>query len=220
MSSASDAGGHWEDDRSRQFVAPPLEGRHVQLRPLTPRDYESMQRLEFSTDLAIRWRFRGSTPSPELWAQTAWRTVLAQYVVVTPRQQRAIGLVVAYSANYQDQSAYVAAVGFQSQRRSPVMLLGFGLFLNYVFACWQFRKLYLEVPEYNYGQFASGVGRYFQVEARLRDHFFFGGQYWDQLTLAIYRDAWTNLGERLVAVERSPSSRRVRVRMTPLTSEQ
>jgi hypothetical protein len=127
--------------------------------------------------------------------------VLAQYLVQAPRQRRPIGIVLAYNPNFQDQYAYVAAASFDSQTRSPVMMLGFGMFINYVFTCWPFRKLYLETSEYNWDQFASGEGRYFEVEARLRDHLFFGGRYWDQLTLGMYRSTWLDLGRRLLAVE-------------------
>ncbi len=186
---------------AKSFVPPPLEGRHVRLRPVTPRDYELLQALELNTDLAVRWRFRGSTPSPEQWAQTLWRGVIAQYLVLSPRQQRPVGIVLAYNANFQDQYAYIAAARFETQKRSPVLMLGFGLFIHYVFTCWNFRKLYLESSDYNYQQFASGVGRYFEVEARLRDHSFFGGRYWDQLTLAMYRHTWMELGERLLGAE-------------------
>jgi hypothetical protein len=203
--------GHAGDQSSKRFLPPPLEGVHAHLRPVTPRDYELIQALELSTELAFRWRFRGSTPSPEQWAQTLWRGVIAQYLVVSPGQQQPIGLVLAYNANFQDQYAYVAVARFESQTRSPVMILGFGIFIHYVFTCWPFRKLYLESSQYNYDQFASGMGRYFEVEARLRDHSFFGGQYWDQLTLAIYREPWMRLGKRLLAVESPAGAGRARV---------
>jgi hypothetical protein len=78
------------------------------------------------------------------------------------------------------------------------MIIGFALFLNYVFSCFDFRKLYMELPEFNYDQFASGEGRYFELEARLRDHSFFGGRYWDELVLAIYQDKWQEGEGRLM----------------------
>jgi hypothetical protein len=203
---------HGDGQVSAEFLPPPVDGVHVRLRPVTPRDYELIQALELGTDLAFRWRFRGSTPSPEQWAQTLWRGVIAQYLVVSPGQERPSGLVLAYNANFQDQYAYVAVARFEAQKRSPVMMLGFGMFIHYVFTCWPFRKLYLESSAYNYDQFASGVGRYFEVEGRLRSHSFFGGQYWDQLTLAIYREPWMELGKRLIAVESPARARRGRVR--------
>jgi hypothetical protein len=111
--------------------------------------------------------FQGSTPSPEQWAQTTWGPTLAQFMVVTRRRNDAIGMVAAYQANFQDGFAHFAAVRFDPRSRSPLMIFGVAVFLEYVFSCWDFRKLYLEVPEYNYGQLASGHGRLFVIEGRL-----------------------------------------------------
>nr|MDT0665497.1 hypothetical protein [Micromonospora sp. DSM 115978] len=52
---------------------------------------------------------------------------------------------------------------------------------------WNYRKIYMECPEYNYGQLASGAGRWFEVEGRLKDFNYYDGQYWDEYLLAISR---------------------------------
>jgi RimJ/RimL family protein N-acetyltransferase len=182
---------------SETFVAPSLRARHVYLRPLTAGDYPYLQRVETSTELAFRWRLRGATPSPEQWAQTLWHQVLAQYLVVAELHQKPIGLVTVYRPNFQDGHAYLSAVRFERARASPLMILGVSLFVRYVFTSWNFRKLYMELPEFNLSQFESGLGRYFELEGRLRDHFYFAGRYWDQLTLAIYREVWEREGSRL-----------------------
>jgi RimJ/RimL family protein N-acetyltransferase len=72
------------------------------------------------------------------------------------------------------------------------MMMGIGLFFEYVFGCWDVRKLYMEVAEYNFPQMESGIGRFFELEGRLRNHTYLAGKHWDQLTLALYRDAWTS----------------------------
>jgi hypothetical protein len=172
-------------ERSRRFTVPSLDGRHVYLRAVTPEDYRFLRLVETSSELAPRWRFRGSTPSPEEWAQMTWAPVLAQFMVVARRRNEAIGIVAAYHANFQDGFAYVAAARFDPRSRSPLMVLGVAVFLQYVFSCWDLRKLYLEVPEYNYPQLASGHQRIFEIEGRLCQHSFLGGELWDQLILAI-----------------------------------
>lgn len=194
--------GELDNERARTFRAPPLTGRHVALRAPTPGDYERLQALETSSELAPQWRLRGATPSPQDWMQGAWRGVLAQFLVL-PRGKGSnpVGLVVVYQANFQDGFAYVAATTLEPRRRSPLLMLGFGVFLNYVFRCWNFRKLYMEVPAYNFTQFASGVDRYFTVEGRLRDRMFLDGQYWDQYVLAIDRARWEEQGAQLMRAE-------------------
>jgi hypothetical protein len=146
----------------------------------------------------MRWRFRGSTPSPDTWAQSIWAGVLAQYLIVARAQEVPIGLVLAYRASFQDGYAYVAAAHFSEKDRSPLMMFGTAYFLRYVFSCWNFRKLYMETSEYNFEQFRSGAGKLFEIEGRMRDHSFFSGRYWDELILSISREAWEREGPRLL----------------------
>jgi RimJ/RimL family protein N-acetyltransferase len=134
---------------------------------------------------------------------------------VSARREQPIGLVTAYRPNFQDQHAYLGVARFGSGTRSPAMMLGLGLFLRYVFQCWSFRKLYIETQEFNYEQFASGVDRYFEVEGRLREHSFYGGRHWDQLTLAIYRETWMGIAERLPLLRWTPETRVKSVRVPP-----
>jgi hypothetical protein len=189
------------NDFRPQPAFPSLEGRHVFLRPVSTGDYAGLQQAEIQGELGMRWRYRGSTPSPEQWAQGLWRTVLAQHLIVRRADDRPIGLVLVYQPDFQDGHAQLAAVRFDLADRSPRMMLGMALFLRHVFACWSFRKLYLEVTEFNYEQFASGAGRLFDVEGRYRDHVYFNGAYWDQLVLAVGRERWQSHGEALLAAE-------------------
>jgi hypothetical protein len=56
----------------------------------------------------------------------------------------------------------------------------------------------MELPEYNYEQFASGEDRLFEVEGRLRGHIYTAGRYWDQVIAAIDREHWRTKGNRLL----------------------
>jgi hypothetical protein len=149
----------------------------------------------------MTWRFRGSTPSPDQWVHSLWQSVVAQHLVVSRLQDKPVGLVLVYRPDFQDGHAHLAALRFDSNDESPLIIFGLALFLRYVFACWNFRKLYMEVSEFNFAQFASGEGTLFQIEGRLRDHLYFNDRYWDQLVLAIHRTAWQAHGTRYVAAE-------------------
>jgi hypothetical protein len=210
VGNAADGGGE------RKFASPLLAGRHVKLRHITPHDYGVIQMLEFTTDLGLRWRWRGTTPSPEQWTQGLWQGVLAQFLVITATKERPLGLVMVHRANFQDQHAYLGAARFGSDALSPLMMIGLGMFVEYVFTCWAFEKLYLETPEYNYQQFASGQDRFFTVEGRLREHTFYAGKRWDQLILAIYRNDWSRHGVRLLETERVAVPRELRIRVPAL----
>jgi hypothetical protein len=111
-------------------------------------------------------------------------------------------LVLVYKPEFQDGHAQLAALRFDAADRTPDMMFGLALFVQYVFKCFDLRKLYMEVTEFNYSQFASGQGRLFDIEGRLRNHVFFAGRHWDQLILAIDREMWSIAGESLLGASR------------------
>jgi hypothetical protein len=171
-------------------ATPSLTGRTVLLRPLTPGDYNFMHLAETSSELGPRWRFRGSTPSPERWVHETWSQCLAAFLVVTRRDEVPVGYVAVHQANFQDGHAHLSATKLVKDGPVPALSLGLVLFLRYVFSCWNFRKLYMDVPEYNFEQFASGLDGVFVMEGRLRDDLYAQGRFWDQIILAIYKDRW------------------------------
>ena len=178
------------DGLSAMPECPPLTGRQVQLRAVVPGDYPILRMLEMSDELGIRWRLRGGTPGPGAWEQGLWAQVLAQFMMVRRDDGQPIGIVSAYRPDFQNGHAYIAAARFRPQEPSPLVILGVALFLDYVFDCWDFRKLYMELPEFNMTPLASAVGRLLTVEGRMRKHEYFRGRYWDKLIVALYRDSW------------------------------
>lgn len=196
---------------------PRLTGKHVYLRPVVVSDYAHLQIAETAEGLGPRWRFRGSTPSPEAWAHTVWNAVLVQYLVIDRNQEVPLGIVVVYGASFQDGYARLAAGKFDQADRSPKFMLGVGLALRYVFTCWPLRKLYLETPEYNYAQFASGAGKLFDVEARLHEYSYLDGRYWDELILSLSRAVWEQRGLALLALEDERAGSEVWVKMPALS---
>lgn len=195
------------------FPVAELRGRGFFLRPLGQADYLLLRAAESSTEIGVRWRARGSVLSPDQWAQSLWQGRLAQMIVALERDGRPLGLVQLYSANFQDGHASIGAMSFDSASGSPLMIFGLALFLDHVFTCWNFHKLYMEVAEYNMPQFASGIDRLVVQEGRLRHHYWYGGRHWDQLLLALYRDDWIERGRGLVRAARRPPQRVVRISM-------
>lgn len=190
-------GGDAGDSPEKVFNVPSLEGRYVFLRAVEPHDYDFLRAAETSSSIAAQWRLRGATPAPEQWAQGLWNGVLAQFMVIGRADNRPIGLVAFYQADFQNRNARLAATRFDLNDPSPLLMLGIGVALDYVFACWSFHKLYMEVPEYNYEQIASGLGTFFKMEGRLRNHYVFSGRRWDQIILTIYREDWEARRRRL-----------------------
>lgn len=65
-----------------------------------------------------------------------------------------------------------------------------GLFLNYLFANFQLRKVFAEIPEYNLSRF--GVPKdVFQVEGRKSDFYWHDGRYWDEVAISTAAEEWS-----------------------------
>lgn len=162
----------------------------VWLRPIQPEDYSFLRATELCGEIGARWRFRGSTPGPEQWNQSTWANSLAQFIVMSVGQNQAIGLVSLYDPNFQDGFASVAVSKFSVEDMSLRIMSATLLFLDYSFSNWRFRKLYFDVPEFNLGQFGAALKTHLQTEARLKDHMFAAGRYWDRFTLSLFREQW------------------------------
>jgi hypothetical protein len=175
----------------------PLSGRNVALRPIGQGDYEFLRTQELSENLGPRWRFRGTTPAPELYPQSLWQGVVAQFAIVDRRSPVPLGLVALYNADTHHDTAYFAVADFHPEESSIKVLQGAVLFFSYVFGTWDYRKLYAEAFEFNLPQFGRLRDRVLVEEGRLRDHYYYAGRLWDLVILALYRDIW-NKWEALV----------------------
>jgi hypothetical protein len=157
-----------------------LVGRHVGLQAVRPQDYDLLRSVELGEDLAPLWRHQGSTPSPERWVEGLWNGVLAQFIAVGLARNEPIGLVSAYNVDFRHRYGFLGA-----------------LFIDYAFTCWDLRKLYLEASALSLAEFGSGINFMFEEEGRLRAHRYFGGKYWDQYLLALYRETWEEIAADL-----------------------
>lgn len=121
--------------------------------------------------------------------------MLSQLTVTRVSDPQPVGLVVLYNASLQSGTGYLGVVVAPECVGSGVGAEAAMLFLRYVFHTWDLTKVYMEFPEFNLAQFASGVDRYFRVEGRLRSHYYYGGRRFDQIIAAVYRDEFLQLIE-------------------------
>lgn len=184
-------------DEMTAVRAPALEGRTVRLRPIRPTDLDWLYDLSVGGSTGWRWRFRGVTPEPSRFSELLHQGVLVQHVVERPGRGP-IGLVVAYQADLRNRHAHLGALFDPEHHRLPCTIEAVALFLDHLFMLWDLRKVYVEAPEFNLGQFASALGSYLEEEARLREHEFHDGRWWDQVTAALHRTTWDEVRTRLL----------------------
>ncbi len=146
-------------------------------------------------DQGFRWRNRGATPSPSAFQNQLFANTLVQFIVESRGDGLPLGLVAAYQENFVNATAY-----FALQRLRPTqdgnageMIGALYLFLDYLFTTWPFRRLYAEVPGYNWSWFASGEHVFFEVEGLLKEADYHNDLYWDRRIVVVSRAAWTDI---------------------------
>ena len=171
------------------------QGRHVRMRGVATDDYDWLYDIAVNSDFAHRWRWRGTTPRPDDFIRLLWDDVAVQYVIET--RSGPVGMVSCYNVNPANGTGYFAAVARPEYHDTGLLVEGTVLFLDYVFATLDLRKLYFEVLAENLPAFQSAVGRYLIEEGRLAGHERIGCHYTDLHIFALYRDRWATDGERL-----------------------
>ncbi|WP_261565693.1 acetyltransferase [Frankia gtarii] len=173
---------------------PRFAGRFLRLMPVLPASTPFLYELAVTPEIGFRWRYRGSVPSYPQFEQELWQGVLTQFLIESIETARPVGHAICYNPEFTLGYAYVGAAISADYTGSGLAVEALDLFVRYVFDIWPFRKLYFEVPEFNYPQFAgadrkNSPGGALAIEGRLRKHDFYHGRYWDRLILAVYRDS-------------------------------
>jgi len=188
------------DDRARRCDArphDPYRGPNVALIPVTERDTDWLFAVCSTGEHLVRFRMRAMTPSPETFRRFLWDQVLAQFVVVT-HDAKPVGLVTCFEPDFRNRYAYIAAVADRRFESSGLVLEGMTMLISYVFAQFDLRKLYAESLESDFERYASGNGRVFEVEGRLRDHEYVNGGYEDYLVSSVWRSTWREHHTRIL----------------------
>ncbi len=174
-----------------------MAGGRVWLRPIMPMDHQRLYMLQTSEETGFRWRYGGVVPPFEVFVREIHSGVHAQFVVSTLRKADVLGLVVAYQANPRSGTVYAGVVMAPELVGSGIGIEAVGLFINYLFSTWSFRKVYFEALEFTYETIADAVPDLIEVEGVLKEHHFYQGRYFDQYILSISREKFTRYYEDL-----------------------
>lgn len=172
-----------------------LTGRWVVLEPVIP------EHLDFLYELAMDesnwgWRYGGAVISKRAFLAQLWPLVLCQFVVTTRKSRRRLGHVVAYNANLNAGYVYLGGVSVPQARGRGLMNEGFELLIDYLKSGWRFNRIYCEYPAYNEAQFSRGITGEVREVARLREHSYHAGQYWDKVIVAMPLDTFVKPTKR------------------------
>ena len=182
-------------ERSRPVRQPDLEARGIRLRALQEADYQQLYALATSADTGFRWRFRGATPAPDAFMRETWEGVFAQFAVDRSSDGALLGHVTSYGANPRDSYIYIAGISFE--RGTGSLVFAVAIFIEYLFMVGGFRRIYMEVPGFNFAQIGSRIHDYFPEDVVLPDREWYDDRYWDVHLLGCPRDHWFSPDNRL-----------------------
>jgi len=184
------------DIGARHPTPPPLESRWVRLRPIAPGDYPFLYEMAASPTSGYRWRFRSGMPLFEEFVRTLGNGVQIQYMIESTQDLRQLGTVISYRAEYRNRTTYIAMQGIPEAINRGWLVHAAELFINYLFTCYDFHKLYAESPEFVVDSFRSELGKSFAQEACFKDNERYLGRSWDTYVFAYYRSQWEQAGSR------------------------
>ena len=168
----------------------------VYMRPVLPGDHEALYFAALEPSNAHRWRFRGRTPAFPEFSQSLGVGSLVEFVFASVDRNALVSYCSAY--NY-DPVAHHATFAVQrldyDERFDTAVIESVALLLNYLFATFNLRKVFAEVPEYNLPVFGI-VDGVFEVEGARRDFYWHAGRYWEEITISTTCDAWTAFADQ------------------------
>ncbi len=171
---------------TRSPLVPVLENEIMRLTPISGGDVGFLYTLATQPETCFRWRYRGAPPTLDRFTEELTAQVLVQYVARQISDNEPIGHVVAYGGDPVHGHAYVGATFTPRITGTGHAARAVVLFVQYLFHTFPLRKLYLEVPGFNWPLLKSGKGHFFEVEGVLRRHDYYAGEFWDKYLCAIY----------------------------------
>jgi RimJ/RimL family protein N-acetyltransferase len=179
-------------------LAPVLEARFIRIRPIFPDDMSFLYQLSVMPETGYRWRYRGAVPSPEQFARDQTQGLLVQFLVEDRRNNHPVGTVAAFNAGLKNGTASFGVVLLPAYANRGVGMEATALLIDFLFRVWPLRKLYTHTPEWNMSQFGSVIGRVLREEGRLREHEFYYDRFWDLIILALTREEWGTIRDRVI----------------------
>lgn len=166
-----------------------LHGQRVQLVPVGHEHYDYLRHVEMM-QMGPFWRLRGGLQSPEEFAASIWSNVLVQLLGVGTSDGKPLVWLRCDRGSAAANHAAISVARLEQGLISLRAASAVAAFIEYLFTNFEFRKLYLEVPEVNLEQFESVAGHVAMEEGRLRDHLRHGDRYIDLVIMSLWADHW------------------------------
>jgi len=177
-----------------------VTSRGLTLRPVTEDDMPFLFRLFADPDRCHLWmRCREVFDERQFyhaWAAWTAERIAAKFLI--ERDGQRLGLVYEYRRTVEDGHTKVATLLDEDCVGTGYGAIATALLVDWLFRSQPFRKVYMEVYEYNPDVAAMLRKAGFESEAVLKEDRFRDGRYWDLYVLVVYRENWPAVRVRIL----------------------
>lgn len=185
--------------------SPSFVGGLVRLRPLKDSDLQTLLTWRNDPRSLFLWStYRAILPDresvEEFWADL--RSDKHVLLVAENGQSEIVGMVYSYNAQFVDGHCSVTTYVAEQFRDRGYGIEIFGLFLDYLFSYFDFRKVYLDVYSYNRSS-SRPIEKYgFVEEGRFPEHRYHDGNWHEMIRFAVYRQQLPKIRATLARLSR------------------
>lgn len=182
-----------------EFVPSPILGiRHIRLRPEIAGDLEFIHSVRTSEASGHRWDARGAGETLGAFQATSRSAGdFVRFVVEAAGTGTPIGVVRAYDVNLRNGTGWIGTYLDADHLSTGLGAEASMCLCNYLFSCWNLRKVYADVTEFN----TPVKGRFWRESVRhegtLSEHVYANGAYVDREIYSFSREDWVALRQRL-----------------------
>jgi hypothetical protein len=171
-------------------------GRLVKLRAAKESDRPWLAAFASDPEMSSRWRLGGRVPIGSSAFPKLEEGLLVLFVAERRRDSLPVGIVQAFQPDFINRVVHIG-IAVDTELAGPgVSGEALMLLIDYVFAQWQFRKIYFTTPSDILGK-VRGARRWVQTEGVLKDREFRRGALVDLHIQAIWREHWEQLKTRM-----------------------
>jgi len=177
----------------------------IGLFPIMAEDHGFLYTCAISERNSLLWRYHGQIPPFDMFVNQLYATAFVQFVVRRLDDGERLGHVVAYSANMQSRHVHVGAVMSEAAQRQGMGVTALELIIDYLFAVWDLRAVYAEVPQYTadptHDNATLNSRLPFVLTGRRPEFHYHQGRYWDDLIFHLPRERWEQRAELTRVIE-------------------
>lgn len=182
----------------------PWSEHRLVLRPPLSTDLPVLYEWAIDPVSGYRWRYHGHVPSYDEFVSSMQSDVLMHLVgeALDDESHRPTSQATAYGADFVNSLCFLAVQVAPGADRGTGVETGLR-FLERLFDAWSFRKVYMEVPEYNMDVLSRvfsrpGFADAVVLEGSLKEYCWWKDRYWAKLYFSVSRQAFgTHLADQL-----------------------